>query len=159
MKKYIIILVVVLLLIGGVWIYSALKNKNQLNSSQDFNDKGFIVSQNGKSVSGQYISDTSSLDLGLAAYPNATIIADKDAAEKLNLQGVKLTAATYTTSDARDKVETYYKSKIGTDAIIVEAVDGAQTYRLVKSKNNIGSSVNVWVQDKVTYFTIIKPAS
>lgn len=158
MKKYILILVILALLIGGVWIYSAQKNKNLAsNSTQEFTDKGFTITQNDKGVSGQYISDTSTLDLGLSVYPRATIISEKSAAETININGVKATAATYKTDDAREKVESYYKGQIGSGAVVVEAIDGTITYRVIKAKTNIGSFVNVWAEVDTTYFTIIKP--
>jgi len=157
-KKYILILGILALLIGGVWIYSSQKSKNLVtDSSQEFTDKGFTIAQGGKAISGQYITDTDNLNLGLKVYSNASIISEKSAAETININGVKATAATYKTDDSREKVENFYKTQIGSEAIVVEAIDGTITYRVIKAKTNIGSIVNVWAEDAVTYFTIIKP--
>jgi len=160
MKKYIIVLGVLIVITGGIWIYVARdKTANVTDIKQVFNDQGFSISEGSKSLSGEYIPDTSNLDLGIKVYPGAKIISDKGAAENLNFSGTKVTAATYTTSDSRDKVEKYYQNQIGSDAIVAEAVDGSMKYRVIKSKTDIGSFVNVWVEDDTTYFTIIKPVS
>jgi len=158
MKRYLFLAGVLIVVIGGVWIYSVTRQKNEYTGmSQEFTDKGFSVSQNGQTVSADYIADKSNLNLGIAVYPRAQMIEDKDAAESINLNGIKILAATYSTTDDRIQVETYYKNQIGSDAIAVEAVQGNNTYRVIKSSANIGSFVTVWVDGATTYFTIVKP--
>jgi len=156
MKRIWLIIVVLIVLIGGFLIYSSSRQKKVL-TNDIFSDKGFTITQDGKTISAQYITDLDNLDMGLAIYPRAEILKSKDAAEILNLGKVKLQLATYLTNDSTDKVEKFYKNQIGSDALRAEGVDGSKRYVVIKSKTNIGSYVNIWREGEKTYFTLIKP--
>lgn len=160
MRKYILIVGILVILVGGVWLYSVLKGRASTGSAQEvITDKGFSVSQDGKTISQAYIADATNLNFGISVYPKAKLIDEKGAASNMEINGSKILTATYQTTDSREKVEKFYMSQIGSEAIFVEAVDGAITYKLIKSKTNIGPSINIYVRQNTTYFTILSPVS
>lgn len=158
MKKiYIIVAVVVVVIGAAIWLISSNRQKTYTSDSKiDFNDKGFSISQGGKTISGENLSNTSDLNLGIAVYPSSEIISGQNAAQNLNYAGVKAQAATYQTTDAKSKVEKYYETQIGSDAVKVEAVNGSTTYTVIKSKTNIGPIVTIYREGDTTFFTIVK---
>jgi hypothetical protein len=158
MKKVLFIAGIIVVVVGVAWFVST-RSKQSDSGKVDINDKGVNISQNGRNISEEYISDTSKLDLGISIYPNAELIDSKDAAAKININGVQGLAATYQTGDSREKVENYFKKQIGSTAIVSEAVNNSITYRVIKSSSNTGSFVNVWNEGKTIYFTVIKPLS
>lgn len=159
MKKVIIIVAVVIILVGGFFLYRKLATPQTtavLPYTQEIKDNGFTLAQGKNKVTGQYV-DPATLSLGVSVYPNSTPTEDQKSAGNFDLNGIKLTAATYQTSDQRSKVESYYQNQFGSDAISSSLVDTDATYKIIKSKSNTGPIVNVWVENDTTYFTIIKP--
>jgi hypothetical protein len=159
MKKVIIIAAALIVLVGGYFVYKKLstpKTTASLPFTQEIKDNSFTLAQGKNKVTGQYV-DPSTLNLGVSVYPNSSPTQDQKPAGNFDLNGVKLTAATYQTSDERSKVESYYKNQFGSDAISSSLVDTDATYMIIKSKSNTGPIVNVWVENEATYFTIIKP--
>jgi len=158
MKKYLIVAGILIILAGGFWLYSSLRSNSSINSSIGTStENGFSFTKNGKTISAEYVSDPSKVDLGISIYPKAKLIDENQAVENLTIGSSKALAATYTTKDSRGKVESFYLDEIGSDAITVEAIDGSFTYKTIKPKTGIGSFVNVWVDHGATLFTIIKP--
>ena len=160
MKKIIIITGILIVLVGGYFLYVKLTNNSTATSNAGFNetsnDQGFSITQGKNEITAKY-ADPSSIDFGVKVYPNAQANSDQKTAGNFNLNGIKLTAATYTTSDARTKVETFYTNQFGSDAVTSTLADGDTTYSVIKSKaNTTGPIVNIWVQDSTTYFTILK---
>jgi hypothetical protein len=159
MKKYLFVVGIILILVGAGWFISTRSKQSDSASKVEINDKGINISQNGKNLTAEYITDTSKLDLGISVYPKAELLQGRDAPANINLNGVKATAATYKTDDNREKVEQYFKTQIGSEAIVAEGINNSSTYRVIKSKTNAGPWVNVWNEGDTIYFTVVKPLS
>lgn len=159
MKKYLFVFGIILALVGAGWFISTRSKQSDSASKVEITDKGINISQNGKNLKTQYITDTSNLDLGISVYPNAELLQGNDAPANIDINGVKATAATYKTDDSRQKVEQYFKNQIGSDAIVAEGINNSTINRVIKSKTNTGSYVNVWNEGDTIYFTVIKPLS
>ena len=157
MKKIIIIAAALVVLVGG---YLVIKSLGQEATSSDpikkvINDEGFNIQQGDSRISGSYVAPET-LDFGIKIYPNSKPTEDQQSAGNFDVNGVKLTAATYLTTDSRSKVEEYYSNQFGSDAVVGSLVDTNATYKIIKSKTNKGPIVNVWVENENTYFTILK---
>ncbi len=156
MKKIIIIAGALIVIVGGFFLIRSNSSNSSKKYSENITDEGFSISTGGGSISGKY-EDPDKLNLGLSVYSGAILAGDQKSAGNFNLNGVKLTSATYQTDDSREKVEDFYAKQFGSDLQKGEIISGDKTYKLFKSKTNANSAmVNIWTQDNITYFTIFK---
>lgn len=156
MKKALIIVVIIGVIVTGFFLVRKYSGASGANFKETINDEGFNISTGGGTISGKY-EDANTLNLGLRVYPGATSAGDSKSAGNYNLNGVKLSAATYQTDDSREKVEKFYSNLFGSDLQKGEVISGDKTYKIFKSKTNSDSAlVNVWVENNATYFTIFK---
>lgn len=157
MKKTILIIAGFVIIFGSLYLFSTRSSSKGITGiKEEFSDSGFSISGNGKSISAEYV-EPSTIDFGLPVYPAAEPIKDDPAAGNFDFGGEKMSAATFYTSDTRDKVERYYMNQFGSEAVTGEAYEDELKFKVIKSKTNSGSFVNVWVENNITYFTIIKP--
>ena len=74
----------------------------------------------------------SASDLGIDPYPGAEPAAK--GGMKMNIAGVSMVTAIYSTSDSKDQVVNYYKDKLGSQADVMESGDSA-TFSLKRGTN------------------------
>lgn len=158
MKKIIIIVVIVVAAaVGGYLIWRSVSQPKAPKVTQEFSDTGFKIAEGNYSLSAQYVGDPLKADYGIAVYPSAKPIADKQAAGNIDLNGKKLLVASFTSSDSVSQVITFYQKQMGSQAITGDIDTGTVTYKVIKNKNNTGPIVSVYTKDNKTYFTIVKP--
>jgi hypothetical protein len=157
MKKIIaIIIIVAIAAVGGYFVWKSLSKPKATQVMQEFSDTGFKVAEGNYSLSAQYIGDPLKADYGIAVYPSAKPITDKQAAGNVDINGKKLLVATFTSPDSVSQVVTFYQKQMGSQAVTGDVDSGTITYKVIKNKNDTGPVVSVYTKDNTTYFTIVK---
>ena len=158
MKKVIIIVIVVLIIAGGgYWIWKSVSQPKTPQVTEEASDQGFKLAEGNYSLSAQYVTDPLKADYGIAVYPSAKPVADKQAAGTVDLNGKKLLIASFTTSDSTSQVIAFYQKQMGSSLISGDVESGGIDYKIMKTKNSQSPIVGVYTKDNTTYFTLVKP--
>lgn len=150
MKKWIIIGVIIIIIVGSTLVY---RYFNREGGSDEFS-----ASESGLSYSGDmgqlnigYIDPTLS-DFGIPLYPGARAVSDKSSGE-VDINGQKFLMSSFTSGDSKDKIVSFYQSQI--EGAVVGTLDSGQIQTVIKAPN--GSSVGIGTQGSHSYLVLIKP--
>lgn len=90
MKKYLFVFGIILALVGAGWFISTRSKQSDSASKVEITDKGINISQNGKNLKTQYITDTSILILGFLFTPTQNYCRVMMHLQMLILMGLRL---------------------------------------------------------------------
>jgi hypothetical protein len=150
MKKWIVIVVVLILLASGIFAYKYFWQQDKTDQFSS-NEEGLSYSGEMGDLDINY-TDPGLADFGIPIYPEAKQISDKSTGE-VNIGGRKFLMGSFTSSDSKESVISFYKSEI--ENAVTGTVEDGRTRTIIKSPG--GSSVSVSTKDSLSYIVIVKP--
>ncbi len=151
MKKWIIIGIIILLLIGGAFVYRYYWKKGNVDQFNT-NDQGFRYSGQSVDLDVNYV-DSASVDFGVPIYPEA-IAAYENSTGEVEINNKKFLMGSFVTGDSKEQVVEYYKTQI--QGAIIGTLEGDTTQTIIKTSGDI--SINVSTKNSQTNIIIIKPS-
>jgi len=100
--------------------------------------------------------DATKMDLGLKAYPGATVQSGDNFTGEVNFNGDKVSVITYSSQDSLDKIVAFYKTEFGSSAQVKKIqYDNSDIY-VIKGSDENAAIAEIYKEDSLIYIKIIK---
>lgn len=150
MRKWVVIGIILILLIGGVIVYKYFTPTSEVDQFSS-DDKGFSYSGKMGDLQVGY-TDPASSDFGVPVYPGAKAVSENSTGE-VTISGQKFLMGSFTSSDSKQNIISYYQKQI--EGAITGTLEKDNPETVIKSPN--GPSVSVSTKNSISYIVIVKP--
>jgi len=155
MKRILFIAVIIAIAGAGAYlVYQSFSGSKKPPGTEEVSDDAIKVSKDGENFSLEEIKNPASVDYGVRIYPGAKPDSNEKLSSNVQVNNQSFIVGSFTTSDSLNKVVSFYKKQLGSEAVVSEFKDRESVCQVI-SKSGENLLIRICSEDNVTKFSII----